>query len=64
MTSTRFWIRTAVLLVERYAPDGEVLTGDLLEEHGRGRSSAWVWWRSRFGSISAVADSRSYGGPG
>jgi len=46
MMSTTFWVNAAVRLVERFAPDGETLAGDLLEERGNGRSVVWVWWQA------------------
>lgn len=36
-------LRAAIRLVERFVPDHESLAGDLVEEHGRGRSLTWVW---------------------
>jgi hypothetical protein len=53
MTDNTFWVRAAVRLVERFAPDGQSLAGDLLEERGRGRSVAWVWWQA-LGALVAV----------
>jgi hypothetical protein len=53
MTNHTFWVRAAVGLVERFASDGPCLAGDLLEEHGRGRSVAWVWWQA-LGALVAV----------
>ncbi|MEZ5419229.1 MAG: hypothetical protein R2708_18085 [Vicinamibacterales bacterium] len=43
MRSHGVLVRAAVGLVERFVPDGEALAGDLVEEHGRGRSAFWVW---------------------
>lgn len=54
MTSNAFWVQAAVRLVERFAADGESLAGDLLEEHGRGRSALWVW-RQAMGALVATA---------
>ncbi|MGD9902095.1 MAG: hypothetical protein AB7U83_01395 [Vicinamibacterales bacterium] len=53
MTSHGVWVRAAVRLVERFAPDGGTLAGDLLEERARGRSTVWVW-RQAFGALVAV----------
>lgn len=53
MTNHTGWVRAAVRLVERLVPDGESLAGDLLEEHGRGRSAIWVWWQT-LGALLAV----------
>lgn len=39
-------VHVAVRLVERFAPDGDALAGDLLEEHANGRSAVWVWWQA------------------
>lgn len=53
MMSNRFCVRAAVRLVERFAPDGETLAGDLLKERGRGRSAVWVWWQA-LGALAVV----------
>jgi hypothetical protein len=53
MMSSGFWVRAAVRLVERVAPDGEALAGDLLEERAHGRSAVWVWWQA-LGALTAV----------
>lgn len=45
MTRTSIGIQLAVWVVARVAANGEALAGDLLEERGRGRSLAWVWWQ-------------------
>jgi hypothetical protein len=43
--------RLAMWLLDRFAPDDEGLTGDLVEELERGRSRAWFWRQA----IAAVA---------
>lgn len=48
-----FWVSAAVRLVERFAPDGETIAGDLLEERSHGRSALWVWWQA-LGALIAV----------
>jgi hypothetical protein len=53
MTNRTFLVRAAVWLVERFAPDGEAVAGDLLEERRHGRSVAWVWWQAA-GALVAV----------
>lgn len=53
MMNSTFWVHAAVRLVERFAPDGDALAGDLLEEHGNGRSAVWVWWQA-LGALVAV----------
>ena len=53
MRSHGVLVRAAVGLVERFVPDGEALAGDLVEEHGRGRSAFWVW-RQAFGAVAAM----------
>lgn len=37
--------RFALALLERIVPDSGSLAGDLVEEFGRRRSRAWVWWQ-------------------
>jgi hypothetical protein len=54
MTNPGFLVRTAVRLVERFAPEGDTLAGDLLEEHAHGRSAVWIWWQA-LGALAAVA---------
>lgn len=53
MMSSTFWVRAAIRLVERFAPEGEALAGDLLEERGNGRSAVWVWWQA-LGALATV----------
>jgi hypothetical protein len=43
--------RLALALLNRFTPDDEPLTGDLLEEYAAGRSRAWFWRQT----IAAVA---------
>jgi hypothetical protein len=53
MRSHDVLVRAAVRLVARFAPDGDTLAGDLLEERRNGRSVVWVWWQT-LGAFVAV----------
>jgi len=53
MRSHDVLVRAAVRLVARFAPDGDTLAGDLLEERRNGRSVVWVWWQA-LGAFVAV----------
>jgi hypothetical protein len=46
----------SLLLLERLLPDDGPLVGDLLEEVGRGRSHAWLWWQ-----VAGALASRAFG---
>lgn len=37
--------RLALALLDRFAPDGSYLAGDLVEEFMRRPSRAWFWWQ-------------------
>jgi hypothetical protein len=36
-------VRLALAVLERFAPDSEALSGDVIEEYEGGRSSTWLW---------------------
>lgn len=45
MTPNRRPPRLALALLERYGPDNEFLTGDLIEEFSIRQSRPWLWWQ-------------------
>jgi hypothetical protein len=45
MTPNRRPPRLALALLERYGPDNEPLTGDLIEEFAFRQSRSWLWWQ-------------------
>lgn len=49
----------SLVLLERLLPDDGPLVGDLLEEVGRGRSQAWLWWQ-----VAGALATRAFGPPG
>ena len=50
--------RLALWILERFGPDDEGLTGDLVEELDRGRSHAW-FWRQVIGAVAMGPRRRS-----
>jgi hypothetical protein len=49
--------RLAVALLDRCVPDNEALSGDLVEEFQRGRSSLW-FWRQAIGAAAMAMTKR------
>jgi hypothetical protein len=50
--------RLALALLNRFVPDDEPLTGDLIEEFAAGRSRAW-FWRQTIAAVALTAFQRS-----
>ena len=50
--------RLALWILERFGPDDEGLTWDLVEELDRGRSHAWLW-RQVIGAVAMAPRRRS-----